>query len=93
MLTAAPSLRPCQRDQVQRVGWRYPSLSVTRLPGDEDAIGQRGASVQQDEHRDGNDVRQQQSHPTAAPSRIWVCLQGAGIFPPAPVQGFCRWLA
>ncbi len=52
------SLRPHQRDQVQRVGWRYPSLSVTRLPGDEDAIGAQSVSVQQDEHRRGNDARE-----------------------------------
>jgi hypothetical protein len=39
MSYAAPSLRPRQRDQVQRVGWRYPSLSVTRLPGDDEVIG------------------------------------------------------
>jgi hypothetical protein len=53
-MKSGPSLHRYQPDQVQRVGWRYPSLSVTRLPGDEDAIGERGASVQQDEHRNGN---------------------------------------
>jgi catalase (peroxidase I) len=33
MLTAAPSLRPCQRDQVQRVVGIQHHLSVIRLPG------------------------------------------------------------
>jgi len=38
-MNSGPSLHRYQPDQVQRVGWRYPSLSVTRLPGDENAIG------------------------------------------------------
>ncbi|MBB3942322.1 hypothetical protein GGR91_000544 [Sphingorhabdus rigui] len=57
-MNSGPSLHRYQPDQVQRVGWRYPSLSVTRLPGDEDVIGARSVSVQQDEYRDGNDARQ-----------------------------------
>ncbi len=39
MPCAAPSLRPRQRDQVQRVAGRYACLSVTRLPGDDYVIG------------------------------------------------------
>jgi hypothetical protein len=39
MSYAAPSLRPRQRDQVQRVAGRYTCLSVTRLPGDWWMIG------------------------------------------------------
>ena len=42
MSYAAPSLRPRQRDQVQRVAGRYACLSVTRLPGDNDVIDQCG---------------------------------------------------
>ena len=41
MSYAAPSLRPRQRDQVQRVAGRYACLSVTRLPGDEGGIGEK----------------------------------------------------
>jgi len=33
------SLRPHQRDQVQRVAGRYACLSVTRLPGDGTLLG------------------------------------------------------